>query len=252
MEGFKPIDFGGEPAGPKLVQVDAKGLNCPGPVMSLQDQVVLLQVGDQVHIEATDPGFVNDLTAWVAITGHKLLRLEQKEGLVEALIEKQPPADKPAAQQHVALIVFSDEMDKALAAFNIVLGAVGCGKQVSVFFTFWGLSLLRVGYHAPGKSAEQQLLDKALPKDREHLPLSHLNMMGLGTQFMERLMRKQGVSSLDFMLHLARMKGVELIACQMSMDLMGIRKDELLEGVQVGGVATFLQRAEQAGMSMFI
>lgn len=233
------------------------GTLCPGPIMSLKDAADNARVGDRIVIKVTDPGFIADLYAWINITGNQLDSVETQDNVITASITKKETATTDDRSAKVAnsltLVLFSDEMDKGLAAFNIALGSLAMGMQVSIFFTFWGLSLLRKeGAPAKGKSRTDMLFHKILPKNDSDLPISHDNFMRLGAKFMERVMKEKKVNSLDFMLHLAKMKGVELIACQMSMDLMGIGKDELIDSITVGGVATYIERARGSSINLFV
>ena len=144
-------------------------------------------------------------------------------------------------------------MDKALAAFNIALGAIALGMKVEIFFTFWGLSIIKKKANSKHKeSYEAKLMGDIMPNDDNGLPLSRDNMLGLGKKMMERIMKEKNVPSVDFMMHLSKFDGVKFIACNMSMDILGITIDELIDGAQIGGVATMLEFARKSSVNYFI
>ncbi|MGL4805895.1 MAG: DsrE/DsrF/DrsH-like family protein [Bacteroidales bacterium] len=235
-------------------QVDAKGSLCPGPIMSLQKEISHIQPSERLQIVATDKGFPKDVTSWCEITGHKLISLTNENELITAIIEKISDNDKPIVQigNEMVIIIFSEEMDKALAAFNIALGAAACGINVSVFFTFYGLSLLRKNNPSGQHTAFENMITHILPKGDKDLPLSHNEFMGLGHKFMTRIMKDKNIPPLDFMIHMAKYDGIKFIACQMSMDMLGIKKEDLMDDIEIGGVATMLERARFANMNFFI
>lgn len=245
----------------KVLTFDVTGLSCPGPLMKLRENMETVPIGTIAKFTASDPGFYNDSQAWCERTGHVLLQRERQKGLVSVWIQKKgalisvAPRASAAVKVHddKTIIVFSGDLDKVLAAFVIANGALAMGKKVTMFFTFWGLNALR----RPEKvSVKKSLIEKMfgwmMPRGSRHLTLSHMNMMGLGTQFMRQIMRDKNIQSLESLIQSAQAGGVHMIACQMSMDVMGIRREELLDGVDVGGVATFLSAAENGNMSLFI
>ncbi|MGL5772518.1 MAG: DsrE/DsrF/DrsH-like family protein, partial [Bacteroidales bacterium] len=191
-------------------QVDAKGSLCPGPIMSLQKEISLIQPSERLQIVATDKGFPKDVTSWCEITGHKLISLTNENELITAIIEKISDNDKPIVQigNEMVIIIFSEEMDKALAAFNIALGAAACGINVSVFFTFYGLSLLRKNNPSGQHTAFENMITHILPTGDKDLPLSHNEFMGLGHKFMTRIMKDKNIPPLDFMIHMAKYDGI--------------------------------------------
>ncbi len=151
------------------------------------------------------------------------------------------------------MVVFSDDMDKALASFVIANGAAASGKKVTLFFTFWGLSIIKKRERV---SAKKDFMGKMfgfmLPNHSGKLGLSKMNMGGMGAKMMRARMKAQGVDSLEQMIQSAVDAGVKLVACQMSMDVMGVKKEELMDCVEVGGVASFLQSTDEAQASLFI
>ncbi|MEG1615630.1 MAG: DsrE/DsrF/DrsH-like family protein [Bacteroidales bacterium] len=256
MATFQEIHFGESVPKEQPISIDAKGSQCPGPIMSLKEGFKNASIGQKVIIEVTDPGFKTDATAWAAVTGNKLISMTDHDGVITAEFEKSTElgaATVPPKEDSVTLIIFNEEMDKGLAAFNIALGALAMGMKVQVFFTFWGLSLLRKKPdHKIHKSVMEKMVGEILPSSDQELPLSHKNMFGFGAKLMSRVMKKENVSSLDFMIHLSKYDGVTFIACQMSMEMMGIKKEELIDGVEVGGVATMIEYARKSNLNYFI
>lgn len=257
MPKFEEIHFGEESASSDLpIRIDARGSQCPGPVMSLREGMLKARIGQQVIIEVTDPGFKNDAVAWSAVTGNPMVSIEEKEGVITAVFDKKVELGQavvPPKEDSVTIVVFSDELDKGLAAFNIALGALAMGMKVQVFFTFWGLSLIRKEpQHKESKSMLGKVMEEILPADDKSLPLSHKNMLGIGARMMSRVMKAKNVPPLDFMIHLAKYDGVTFIACQMSMEILEIKADELIDGVQVGGVATMVEYARKSNLNYFV
>nr|WP_281201164.1 DsrE/DsrF/DrsH-like family protein [Orenia metallireducens] len=151
------------------------------------------------------------------------------------------------------MVVFSGELDRAIASFIIANGAAAMGSEVTLFFTFWGLNILRKKEEVKvKKSMMDKMFGKMMPQGSEKLPLSNMNMFGMGAKMIRKVMKDKGVDSLEALIGQAKLNGVRLVACQMSMDVMGIKKEELIEGVEVGGVASFLSDAEESNMSLFI
>ena len=155
--------------------------------------------------------------------------------------------------QNKTFILFSDDLDKTLATFVLANGAAATGKKVSIFFTFWGLNAIKK-VHKPKveKDIFGRMFGWMLPSDSSKLALSKMNMMGMGARMMRYLMKKKGVDSLESLRQQAIDNGVEFIACQMSMDVMGVKREELLDNVTIGGVASYMERAEQANVNLFI
>lgn len=155
--------------------------------------------------------------------------------------------------ENKTLIVFSDDLDKALASFVIANGAASTGKKVTMFFTFWGLNVIKKRQKpAVSKDMFGRMFGWMLPSHSGRLKLSKLNMGGAGSRMMRMIMQRKRIESLESLMASAREAGVEMIACTMSMDVMGIARDELLDGVTLGGVATYLERAEEANVNLFI
>ena len=150
-------------------------------------------------------------------------------------------------------MVFSGDLDKAIAAFIIATGAAATGKEVTLFFTFWGLNILKKKDKPKvEKDFMETMFDKMLPSHTGQLGLSHMNMGGMGPKMIKQIMQKHGVDDLDTMIENACRMGVKLVACAMSMELMGIKKEEFIDGVEIGGVATYLGAADNSELNLFI
>lgn len=160
-----------------------------------------------------------------------------------------------APENKLAMVVFSGDMDKVLAAFVIATGAVAMGMDVVMFFTFWGTPVLRdKNKSIGGKDMMGQMFGAMLPKGAGQVKLSKMNMGGMGTAMMKSLMKKKNVSSLEEMIALAEELGVRIYVCEMSMDLMGFKHEEMISYKHLGfaGVATFLQEAQTSRVQLFI
>ena len=240
-----------------LLKVDACGLMCPGPVMQLKKNYKALKIGEQLQITATDLAFGKDVTSWCKMTGAELVALENKNGVVAATIRKQEKTASCEISRNNAdnktLIVFSDDLDKALASFVIANGAASTGKKVTMFFTFWGLNVIKK-QHKPTvtKDIFGKMFGWMLPTHSGKLKLSKMNMGGAGSWMMRLIMKRKRIDSLESLIQQAIDNGVEMIACTMSMDVMGVQKEELMDNVTLGGVASYLERAEEANVNLFI
>jgi peroxiredoxin family protein len=175
--------------------------------------------------------------------------LEEK---VRDLEKRLRDVEERAPEDRVSLIVFSGDLDRVLAAFVIATGAATMGQQVSMFFTFWGLSVLRKGRQLSGKTIFQTMMALMSPRSSQGLPVSKMNYFGVGAKMLRSMMKEKNVSSLEDMISLARDLGVRMIACEMSRDVMGISESELVGGLECGGVATFLADSLKSRTSLFI
>jgi len=247
---IKPI----EPV--RIKDIDACGLQCPGPVLKLKQSIDEVAVGETIRIKASDVGFYKDVEAWTNVTGNELIERTQQGGEITAIIRKVDSGAKtvtPKGGNHVTLICFSDDLDKALATFVIANGAAAMGKKVSIFFTFWGLNVIkRHEKPAVKKDLFGKMFGFMLPSSSKKLGLSKMNFAGLGGPMMRMIMRKKQVDSLESMIQTAMTSGVEFIACQMSMDIMGVKSEELIDHVHIGGVATYLERTDSANLNLFL
>lgn len=240
------------------LSVDACGLQCPGPIMKLKQAIDKMQPGETIEVKATDPGFPSDAKAWCKSTGNAFLSETCQNGCHTIIIKKQQTAASPQttcvpAEKNKTLICFSDNLDRAIATFILANGAAATGGKVSIFFTFWGLNVIKKK-HGPAvkKTFTEKMFARMLPKSSDGLSLSKMNMMGIGSKMIRGIMKKKNIDSLESLIQQAMANGVEFIACQMTMDMMGIKKEELLDGVTVGGVASYMQKAEESGVNLFI
>jgi len=251
-------------APPVVKEVDACGLQCPGPIMQLKQAMDQIQPGQAVRISVTEPGFAADLEGWCHTTGSRLRDKQLTRGVLTATVEKGQVRNEPvrASEEtphgvtttaHKTLVVFSDAFDKAMAAFIIANGAAAMGSGVTMFFTFWGLNLLRRAPSVPvRKTFIERMFGWMMPRGADRTTLSKMNMAGMGTAMIKGIMRKKNVLSLPELITAAQKSGVRLVACTMTMDLMGIKRQELLDGVEEGGVAMYLDRAGSANVNLFI
>ena len=254
------VDSDGEPAAD--ARLDLTGISCPGPLMKLQRFFAKLEEGKVVRAEASDPGFFHDSAAWAKSTGNELLHQQKKNGFVQVWIRKRAGAQVPAASAAAAMmpardgktiVVFSGDLDKAMASFIIANGAAAMGKKVTLFFTFWGLNILRRSESVPVKKTFiEKMFGWMMPQGSKALTLSRMNMLGMGTKLMRSVMQDKNIDSLEDLIRSAQQNGIEMVACQMSMDAMGIRAEELIDGVKIGGVGYYLGAAEDANVNLFI
>ena len=241
----------------KTIRVDACGIQCPGPILKLKNSMAELQTGEQLEVLATDAGFPRDAEAWCRSTGNRFLSSEAVNGVYHVCVEKAAvknmPQETKSGEKNKTLILFSDDLDKALATFVLANGAAATGGKVSIFFTFWGLNVIKKERKPTvQKDFFGRMFGWMLPSSSLKLKLSKMNMGGIGTRLMRHLMQQKGIDSLESLRDQAIANGVEFIACQMSMDVMGIKKEELLDNVTIGGVATYMERAEGANVNLFI
>jgi len=242
----------------EVMLLDTCGLQCPGPILELKTKIDQMTDGQQVFVKASDPGFLPDVQAWAKKLGHTVRSAELNNGVVEALIEKGQGQTEAAplmtqTADDATMVVFSGELDKALASFVIAQGAQAMGKQVTMFFTFWGLNVIRKP-DAPAveKAGIEKMMGMMMPKHAGDLPLSNMNMAGAGQKMMKKVMKDKQVDALETMIAKAKASGVRMIACTMSMDVMGIKKEELMDGVEYGGVASYLGATEGSNLNLFI
>ncbi|HFI0086103.1 FAD-dependent oxidoreductase [Streptococcus parasuis] len=250
----------------EIIHLDACGLQCPGPILKVKEKIDKMSIGQKMEIEASDFGFGADLAAWCQNTGNTLLSNKIENGKVLATIVKGKSSVSESEMKNLpslgqegvlketkdgaTMVVFSGDLDKALASMIIASGAAAYGKKVTIFFTFWGLSILKK--QKVKKSGLAKLFDIMLPSKANNLPLSQMNMGGMGASMIKYIMKQKNVDSLPDMIEQAHQLGVKFVACTMSMDLMGIEKEELFDFVEYGGVATFIGDSEQANMQLFI
>ena len=241
----------------KTLKIDACGLQCPGPVMKIKQAIDSIGKGERIEMVATDAGFSRDAQAWCNTTGNILISNSEEKGKYTVVIEKgSPQACRTATScdgKAKTLIMFSDDLDKALATFVLANGAAATGQKVSIFFTFWGLNVIKkVAKPKVKKDIFGRMFGMMLPSSSLKLHLSKMSMLGIGDRMMRHIMKRKGIDSLESLRQQAIDSGVEFIACQMSMDVMGVKREELLDEATVGGVATYMERAEGANVNLFV
>lgn len=241
----------------KTVKIDACGLSCPGPIMKVKQAIDSIADGERIEITSTDAGFARDAQAWCNTTGNVLISNVEEKGRYTVVIEKGSPkacqVKTSCDGKGKTLIMFSDDLDKALATFVLANGAVATGQKVSIFFTFWGLNVIKKERKpSVAKDIFGKMFGMMLPSSSKKLHLSKMSMMGMGDKMMRHIMKKKNIDSLEALRQQAIDNGVEFIACQMSMDVMGVAREELLDNVTIGGVATYMERADQANVNLFI
>ena len=227
--------------------------------MKLADTMKTLGPGDEVVVHVSDPGFALDGPAWAKRNGHELLAIvPEGPGYVATMrkggaLERATGTVVAPATPKLSFVVFDGDLDKLIAAFIIANGALAMGEEVSMFFTFWGLNALRRSDPPKRRrSALDTMFGAMMPRGAEKLTLSQMNMMGAGTAMIKGVMKKNGVHSLPELIASARAGGARIIGCTMTMDLLGIAESDLIDGVELGGVATFLGEAAESTTTLFI
>lgn len=237
----------------KTIKVNACGLQCPGPIVKLSASLEAAKDGDIIEIQTTDPAFALDLDSYCRRTGNELIKLSCNKGINNAKIKKGQQAILTENKNNKNMIIFSGDLDKAIASFIIANGAAAMGRKVTMFFTFWGLNIIR----RPEKvNVKKKFISKMfammMPRGSKKLSLSKMNMGGMGAKMIRAVMKDKNIDSLEDLIQSAQANGVELIACSMSMDVMGISQKELIDGVKLSGVATMLANGEESDMTLFI
>lgn len=240
------------------LKLNTCGMQCPGPIMKVADAFKTAAEGDVIEVLSSDPAFGADVEAWCRRTANTFLGMTQEKGITTALLAKGcgPGCELPSVSpggDNKNLIVFSGDLDKAIASFIIANGAAAMGRKVSMFFTFWGLNILRKSEPVPvQKDFISRMFGMMMPRGSRKLSLSKMNMGGMGAKMIRGVMKNKNIDSLEDLIKASIANGVELVACSMSMDVMGIKAEELIEGVKMGGVAAMLGNAEESDMSLFI
>jgi len=175
-------------------------------------------------------------------------RVEQLEQQVTGLVES-PAQD---IEDRLAMVVFSGDLDKAIAAFIIASGAAALGLKVSMFFTFWGINIIKKDRRYRDKNLLNKGFTAMMPGNSENLPLSQMNYFGMGAKLIRKVMKDKGVASIEELIETSQELGVRLVSCTMSQELLGISRKELMEGTENGDVATFLGDASRAKATIFI
>ena len=224
----------------------------------LKQEMDALQNGETLELLAP-LSFEPDLENWLKSTGHQALSKETGGDFLKAVLRKVSGENSVSGTaalsggHSAAIVLFSNDLDKAMAALIIACGMAASGAKVGIFFTFWGLSVLR---RDPAPMVRKNLISRLfgwmLPKGATHLKLSKMNMGGIGTAMMNQVMDAQNVTSLPELLTQAKALGVRFIACEMAMGVMGISREELIEVDEVAGVASFVELAKHSSNTLFI
>lgn len=239
------------------LEVNACGMQCPGPIVQVYKAIQTIKEGEVLRIQATDYGFLKDIKNWADKSGHRLLNLNTEGGIITATIQKGQKQtvnnEVTSSKENTTIVVFSQDLDKAIAAFIIATGAASMGKKVSLFFTFWGLNILRKDAHVKVKKTFiERMFGFMMPRGVKKLPISNMNMLGMGPAMIRSIMKKKNVDSLSQLMSNAMEMGVKVVACAMSMDIMGIKKEELIDNIEIAGVATYLSDTTEANHNLFI
>jgi len=237
------------------MKLDCSGLQCPGPIMKVFEAMKDMNDDEVMEVSASDPGFARDIGAWCRRTGNTLISTEKRGNEYVALVRKNSllaaSVNEPADGK--TIIVFSGDLDKVIASFIIANGAAAMGRPVTMFFTFWGLTVLRKSEKLRVKKTfMESMFGSMLPRGSKKLKLSRMNMGGMGTAMMKKIMNDKHVDSLEDLIQKAMKSGIKIVACTMSMDVMGIKQEELIDGVELGGVGAYLGDAEESNVNLFI
>ena len=238
-----------------ITKINASGLQCPGPIMKVSNILSDAKDGDMFEVLSTDKGFKSDIEAWCQTTGNSLVDMRVEGKNIYATIQKGsalPVLASSDERSGQTIVVFSNDLDKVLASFIIANGAKATGKDVTMFFTFWGLNVLRKSNVNVKKGLIDRMFGLMMPKGPDKLTLSKMNMGGLGSLMMKWVMKNKNISTLSELIQQAKDSGIKFIACNMSMDVMGIKEDELIDGIEIGGVAKYIAESNNANSNLFI
>lgn len=249
----------GMPA-PEAITLDACGLACPGPLLKVREATATLAPGQLLVVKASDSGFARDIEAFASSNGFALEGCATEKGVTTARLRKPAEGVTPVSanstgrRKGATLVVFSGDWDKVMASLVIANGAAAMGGPVTMFFTFWGLNALRKeqAVSASGKTFLDKMFGKMMPRGLGKLGLSKMNMAGIGNPMFTWRMKQLDLPNPHGLLDAARKAGIRIVACSMSMDAMGLKQEELLDGIAIGGVADFLGASETTGTNLFI
>ena len=172
--------------------------------------------------------------------------------LVDARVDARLQQAGASENNRASLLVFSGDMDRLFAAFTVALASAASGLEVSMYFTFWGLTALRKRKTFAGKTLGEKMVAMMLPAGPASVGTSQMHMGGIGPRFFKHLMKRRNVETLPNMIEIAREMGVKMIACEMSMNVMGITREELIDGLSYGGAATYVADAAGAKVTLFV
>lgn len=254
VNSMHPLTFDGGSA-IASIKLNTCGMQCPGPIMKVSDTLADAREGDIIEIKSSDPAFGADIEAWCRRTGNTFISISSEKGIITALVAKGSGISDTITSSgtNKNLIVFSGDLDKAIASFIIANASAAMGRKVTMFFTFWGLNILRKPQKVSvKKDFISSLFGMMMPRGSGRLSLSKMNMGGMGAKMIRSVMKNKNVDSLEDLIKASLDNGVELVACSMSMDVMGLKIEEMIDGVKMGGAAAMLANAEESDMSLFI
>lgn len=248
-EDIKPMNM--------KLEINACGLQCPGPIVKIKEGIEKLEDGEVLSVKTSDLGSLKDIPAWCNSTGNRLMDINCINNEVHAIIQKGNSNNNNKSSsinsKKSSIVLFSNDLDKAMAAMIIATGFASLGHEVSIFFTFWGINVLRKS-NPPKirKDFLSKMFGMMMPRGPEKLALSKMKMMGLGTKMMKNVMKGKNVASLPELMEQAQKMGVRFLVCEMAMNVMGIKEEELIENVERAGVANFAAISEQCSTTLFI
>ena len=251
--------------------LDTCGTQCPGPILKVKNAIQEMQEGETLLVKSNDSSFENDIKAWTKKTGNILLNTVKEKGITSAFIEKSKKDgsfsknnfnifensssnSNTFLEKKSTLIVFSGDFDKIFASLIIANGSLAMGNKVSIFFTFWGLNALKKENYKTKhkKNLLEKMFNFMFPKGPKKLPVSKMNFGGIGRKIFDFIMKKKNIETLNSLLSEFTKNGGKIIACTMSMDVMGIKKDELLDNIEYGGVAAYMGEADNSNHNLFV
>ncbi len=235
--------------------LDLKGLQCPGPIMQTFREMEQINTGDSLEITVTDSGFCEDIKSWCIKSGNILNSVTVHENeTYSAVITKANTLMNNTKKDNGTIVLFSGDLDKSLAAMIIAQGAAAMGKDMTVFVTFWGLNMFKQANlkKKPKKTLFEKMFGVMMPSSAKKAKLSTMNFAGMGPVMIKGRMKSKNVDMLEDQIIQAQKAGVKFVACTMSMDLMGIKEEELLEGMEFGGVASYIGASSGSDLSLFI
>ena len=241
-------------------KLNACGLQCPGPIIKVKENIEKLNNGEVLEVSVNDMGFMKDIPAWCNSTGNTLLNVKNDNGTIKALVKKGISEDMTVTEtlskngeKSTTIVLFSNDLDKALAAMIIASGFSSLGHKVSIFFTFWGINVLRKDNPpALKKDILSRMFGFMMPRGPKKLALSKMHMMGMGTGMMKHVMKMKNIDSLPVLMEQAQSMGVKFLVCEMAMNMMGIQEEEMVDNVERVGVANFAALSEKSTSTLFI
>ena len=251
--------------------LDTCGTQCPGPILKVKNAIQEMKEGETLLVKSNDSSFENDIKAWTKKTGNILLNTVKEKGVISAFIKKgkndgfssknnfnilenNANNSNTFLEKKSTLVVFSGDFDKIFASLIIANGSLAMGNKVSIFFTFWGLNALKKENYKTKhkKNLLEKMFNFMLPKGPKKLPVSKMNFGGIGRKIFDFIMKKKNIETLNSLLSEFTKNGGKIIACTMSMDVMGIKKDELIDNIEYGGVAAYMGEADNSNHNLFI